>query len=521
MQRTANVFPGVDANALAGVLREFAVGQRWFRSKARNVRGARLRDAIPITGADCTLVLLDIEYEEGDADTYAFTLCLARGEQADTRRGEIGAVDAVDGSRPVLCEALWDRKFTDALLNAIAEQRDFDGAHGRVTTCHTAAFQRIVGTIHPNLPARVSSAEQSNTSVFYGDRFILKLYRKLDAGINPDFEIGRFLTERGFEHTPAVAGHIEYRPGDGAPMSVCILQQFVPNGGDAWDYTLKEAAAFFHRAGDGAPPTLPTEHPMELMAHEPPADAARLIGDYLESARRLGERTAQLHIALSAGGAGPDFEPEPFTDEFRDSLHKSLEKQADTTIAVLRSKRGDLAGTAARDAERLFELEPGIRAHFREVCQNQIRAVRIRHHGDFHLGQVLYTGDDFVIIDFEGEPARPLEERRMKHAAMRDVAGMIRSFQYAAYSALRKRDSKSGNGERQAAFWTAWVSRGFMKAYFDLAHGHAFLPEDPHDRKLLFDVFLLEKALYEVAYELNNRPDWVGIPLRGIAAIME
>jgi maltose alpha-D-glucosyltransferase/alpha-amylase len=153
------------------------------------------------------------------------------------------------------------------------------------------------------------------------------------------------------------------------------------------------------------------------------------------------------------------------------------------------------------------------------VCENRIHAVRIRHHGDYHLGQVLYTGEDFVIIDFEGEPARPLDERRMKRAAMRDVAGMIRSFQYAAYSAIRNRAGVPETADAWAGFWTAWVSRAFAEAYFGSAAGRPFLPDDESERKLLFDVFVLEKALYEVAYELNNRPDWVGIPLRGIVAV--
>jgi trehalose synthase-fused probable maltokinase len=516
MQSNTLTASGIETDQqLADTLREFLLQRRWFRSKARKVRGAHLRDSIAIPNTDSVIVLLDIEFEEGDTDTYLLTV--ARG---GTTPAPTDSVIAHAGGE-VLYDALWSRNFSDALLKAIGDEHNFNGEHGRLTTCHTSAFARIVGHHHPHLQAKVSKAEQSNSSVFYGDRFILKVFRKLEAGINPDFEIGRFLTERGFEHSPAVAGHIEYRAAGAEPMSACILQQFVPNRGDAWEYTLEQASAFFERAlGAGEPKLPPSEHPMELMRVAPPPEAGEIIGDFLASARKLGERTAQLHIALSGGGGGPDFEPEPFTDKFRDELHARLDAQADKAIALLREKRATLPPSAADDASRVLELEPRIRDAFRQVCQNRIYAVRIRHHGDYHLGQVLYTGDDFVIIDFEGEPARSLEERRLKRAAMRDVAGMIRSFQYAAFSALRKREPMPPNGDRWAAFWTAWVSRAFAEAYFTSAAGHAFLPDDERQRRLLFDVFLLEKALYEVAYELNNRPDWVGIPLRGIAAVM-
>lgn len=512
---TGRPFPGIAGDVLADALREFAIHQRWFRSKARNVRAGRVRDAIPVPGTDCALVLLDIEYEEGDADTYAFPVYLAEGSVRD------GLIATLANEGATLADALWNRKFTDALLEAIGQERDLDGRHGRLTAFHTVAFDRIVGGGNLQLTAKVSKAEQTNSSVFYGDRFILKLYRKLEAGINPDFEIGRFLTERGFQHTPAVAGHIEYRADASQPMPVCILQQFVPNRGDAWEYTLGAAGEYFNRTAlHSSPPELTAQHPMASMPPGTPAATLELIGDYIRSARILGQRTAQMHIALTAAGGDPDFEPEPFTDEFRDRLHKTLLAQADLTVGLIRDKQHVLTGRAAEDARRLLDLKPRIREIFRQVCENRIHAVRIRHHGDYHLGQVLYTGDDFFIIDFEGEPARSLADRRMKRAAMRDVAGMIRSFQYAAYSALRKRENVIENGEGWAAAWTAWVSRAFAAAYFELADGHPFLPDDKGERKLLLDIFLLEKALYEVAYELNNRPGWVGIPLRGIVSVI-
>lgn len=490
-----------DSNtARTDLLRDFLVQRRWFRSKARQIQSARIRDSIAIPEADCTVILLDVEFAPGDVDTYLLTMA-----DGDPNR-----------------EALENPKFTNALLNVIANGASFPGQHGTLTACHTATFERIRGASDEQLAAKVSKAEQTNSSVFYGEQFILKLYRKLDAGVNPDFEIGALLTEKGFKHTPAVAGHIEYRAPDSKPMSVGILQQFVPNRGDAWEYTLEQAERFFQRAlQHGPPPMPPTQHPLELIHVAPPGEAVNLIGAYLESARLLGERTAEMHIALASAGGDPEFEPEPFTGQFRNELHKRLLAQSDTAIGLIRDNQQKLKGEIADDARRLLELEPRIREVFRKICATSFKALRIRHHGDYHLGQVLYTNDDFMIIDFEGEPARPLSERRMKGAAMRDVAGMIRSFQYASYSALRKCEPRSETGLAWAAFWTGWVSQAFVARYFELARGHRFQPEDETERKLLFDVFVLEKALYEVAYEMNNRPDWVEIPLRGIAAGIE
>jgi len=249
-----------------------------------------------------------------------------------------------------------------------------------------------------------------------------------------------------------------------------------------------------------------------------------LVGEYVETAQLLARRTAELHIALTAPDAGPEFAPEPFTDEFRDALHRRFVRQLDLTLALIRAKRASFPNRVADDSNRLLELEPRIRRRFHELCKNPIHALRIRHHGDYHLGQVLYTGNDFAIIDFEGEPARSLEERRMKRAAMRDVAGMLRSFQYAAYSALPGEgvmdEDHTAKAEAWADYWNASVGQAFLGSYLAVAAGHAFIPEDGAEHRILLDAFLLEKALYEIAYELNNRPPWVRIPLRGIVSSM-
>lgn len=519
------------AAGLGDVLGRDAATRRWHRGKARNIAGTTVRDVVPVPGSESAVVLIEFSYADGDGEVYLVPVALARQQQAehvDTEHGDevIARVTAADGERAILHDALWDPGFTRALLKAIAGEARFAGGTGELAAQRTEAFDAIAGGDLEALQVRVSKAEQSNSSVFYGDRLILKLFRKLEAGINPDVEISRFLTERGYAHTPAVAGHIEYRGSDGSRMAAGILQQFVENQGDAWEYTLRAAGEFYHRVASRAMhrrPVLDTEHPLKLIGEQPAPWAAELLGSYPERARLLGERTAELHVALCAANAGPDFAPEPFTRDFREGLYQRLIGEAERAIGLVRANFNSLAGAAAEDAQTLIALELPIRDRFREACEHPIDAVRIRHHGDLHLGQVLVAGSDFFLIDFEGEPARPLEERRMKRAAMRDVAGMVRSFQYAAWSALlthRERYGTVAVPETWAAFWTAWVSAAFVEEYFRGAAGQPFVPALEAQRRALFDVCVLEKALYEVTYELNNRPDWVGIPLHGVAALM-
>jgi maltose alpha-D-glucosyltransferase/alpha-amylase len=445
----------IDSRTLEEQLPAYLSSRRWFRAKTRTVTQIRVLDVIHLD--DCFFIsVLEIEYAQGDRDYYL--LPLTSTDQS-----------AFDES------ALSNQTFRNALLTAIANSRTFKGQKGDLVAARTSAFE------YPSdrLESFVSKAEQSNTSIIFRDRFILKLFRKIEPGINPDLEIGRFLTERGFRHTPALLGSLEYRVHDGGHVYAAgILQQFVKNQGDAWQYTL---------------------HSLE--AREP-------LGNYLPSAQLLGKRTAEMHAALADSQGNPDFAPEPFIAAHARLLYEETRAQAAGVFELLRGKLSSLAEPAAASARQVLALETAILSHFASLKDSAtISALRIRQHGDFHLGQVLYTGDDFMIIDFEGEPARPLAERRAKGLALRDVAGMLRSFHYAAHAA------------DAPAFWNEQVSAAYLDAYFEEARDQPYVPAEPSQRKLLLDAFLLQKAVYEVDYELNNRPDWVTIPLRGILSL--
>jgi maltose alpha-D-glucosyltransferase/alpha-amylase len=371
--------------------------------------------------------------------------------------------------------------------------------------------------------------EQSNTSVVYGGQFILKVFRRSDEGVNPDLEIGRFLTETAeFANVPSVVGAIEYQRKGGAAMTLGILQQFVPNVGDAWSYTLDSLSHYFERAlahPEAEVPGLPQPPVLDLLNDEFPVLAKELIASYLESARLLGQRTAELHKALASSTDDPNFAPEPFSMLYQRSVYQSMQSQMSQVFPWLRTRLKQLADGTREEAQRVLDLEPEIRRRYRSLLQRKLNTMRIRVHGDYHLGQVLYTGRDFVIIDFEGEPPRPLSERRIKRSPLRDVAGMLRSFHYASYSALfgmvpgvRPEDFPAL--EPWANFWYTWVSVTFLRAYMTVAKDEPFLPKDAIELQVLLDAYLLEKAVYELGYELNSRPDWLKVPLRGLLQLL-
>lgn len=523
------LFEGAALAQLASILPAYISERRWFRAKTRTIEKAVIEDVLSVPRMQSHILMIRLDYTDGESDHYVLTLGLS-DTAVDTSQVALARYRADSGAEGELTEALSSAEFRSALLNAIACGTVFSGKKGDLVAIRTNAFRGECNAADLTLESSVSRAEQSNTSIIFGDQFILKLFRKIESGINPDVEIGAFLTERGFANTPAVLGKFEYRSKDGETVyAAAILQDFVRNQGDAWRYTLDSLSGYFERAlhrSDQAP-ALATDHPLELMTHALPEDARALLGEYLESARLLGVRTAEMHAALASDSANPDFAPEPFQSQDANKVYEEMIGQADITFGLLRRKQAVLTGAAAEEAKQVLHKENRVTQSFSSLKDQSINAMRIRFHGDYHLGQVLYTGKDFMIIDFEGEPARPLSERRTKTLAMRDVAGMIRSFQYAAYAALFGQVSgvppkaeMMKAVESWAAFWTSWISATYLKAYFETAANAQFVPSNTEERRAIFDAFLLQKALYEVAYELNNRPDWVRIPLRGILSLV-
>jgi trehalose synthase-fused probable maltokinase len=498
---------------------------RWFGGKARTVASGHIIETIPVRtdGASFVLTFLELAYKDGGRETYAVPLTARFGEVA--RRLEDSSPEAIvsavtveqtDGAQEGrLIDALWDPACAAALVLAVRRGGRFPGNHGTLAASPTAVFADTSLEQDRDTPS-VMKGEQSNTSVKFGTRAMLKLYRRVEAGVNPDLEIGRMLTAQRFSHSPPVLGALEYGGPGGEPATIAIVHGFTENQGNAWQYTLSELDRYLKRRSAGS-----------SRLNESPETAGTADDTFIEAAAKLGRRTAELHVALSQAGDNAAFAPEDCTPDYWRAVSDRIVRSIQGAMGLLRSRMTDLAANDRQRAEQVLSTESALSARAAALAERNPTAVRIRCHGDYHLGQVLYTGRDFVIIDFEGEPARPLAERRAKHVSMVDVAGMIRSFHYAAYVALRQQagqglsEEPSATQEESVSQWYHAARTAFLEGYDGLAATALFWPPVPEERDLLLDVHLIDKALYELSYELNNRPAWVGVPLRGILQLVE
>ena len=533
------IFQGEAKAALELLLPGYLQQWRWFGGKARHIRSIALMEVVPFPSASAVAswVFVAVAYGEGEPETYVLPLTIAVGPHAAEVQQQSPQAVLARVQRPdaegLLCEAWWEPPLWEAVLVAIAGSERFQGTTGALYALPTQAFAALWGPAEAPLLPTPLAAEQSNTSVVYGERLILKLFRRVAAGVNPDLELGRFLTEQtAFSHLAPVAGALEYHRDTGETLTVGILQGFVPNQGDAWASTLDALDRYWaavRAQPKGAPATVPQQPLLTLAEAEVPPLVGTLMGAYVASAQLLGRRTAELHLALASDPEDPRFAPEPFTASYQHALTQSIQGLTTAAFRLLGQRLPDLPEAVRGEAQQVLALEAAVMAAAQTLAQRPRAALRIRTHGDYHLGQVLTTGDDFVITDFEGEPARPLRERQHKHSPLKDVAGMLRSFHYAAYAGLLTQvdTGASAPSETLTAFepwahlWYVWVSAAFVQTYLTYVGPAALLPPTREECQALLDAYLLEKAVYELGYELNNRPDWVRIPLQGIRQLGE
>jgi maltose alpha-D-glucosyltransferase/alpha-amylase len=522
---------------LGRLLPPYLVTRRWFLGKNRPILNLELIDVIPVPGTPGHIVMMEVLYADGEPEIYTMPTALATGDEMERVRKQLGEVTLLrvrteKGEQGSLYGAVWNQSFTDALLTAIAKRRNLHGLHGELAASHTRAFRKIWGPKHPRLDGIAQNTEHRNASIIYGDRFVLKLFRRIQAGVNPEIEMTEFLTERGFANVPRYAGSMEYRHSNGENYSVAMLQSFVPNQGEAWQYTIDSLSRFFEQALT-RPETdslrqYASRHPFTLMNDPMPAEAQELIGTYSESARLLGQRTGELHLALASAPENPVFAPEPFTDHYRLGLYHSMIGKVGRTLELLGRKLPGLPGELQTEARRVLAQEDMIRARFRPIRDLRFEAMRIRMHGDLHLGQLLHTGKDFVFIDFEGELTRSIGERRIKRSPLRDVAGMLRSFQYASDAVLfgripgiTSRSELRPTLELWGGYWYAWVGALYLKSYFDVLRSSNLLPRNEAEVRVMLSAFVLERALDQLTWELTDRPEWVIVPLHGILKAFE
>jgi maltose alpha-D-glucosyltransferase/alpha-amylase len=526
--------------ALLDALPEFLPSRRWFGGKARRITTTQIVDVLPMSyvGRQAEIAFVQVNYSEGDPETYILPLTYQPIEDEaplDERlaTAAVARIRTREGTG-LLYDATADPEFSETLLNAVERRRRFRGPHGTITATPSRAFRELRGESDEQLRVSQVRGEQTNTSIIFGERLILKLFRRLENGTNPDLEIGRYLTEEArFPNTAPVAGFLEYRRTgqEGEPATLGILQGFIRNEGDAWQHTLDELGRFVERAMASAEEpddvNVSVGRLLQRVDEETPELAHELMDAFLSQVRLLGRRTAEMHLALARNVSNPRFAPEPVNPLYQRSVYQSMRSQLNQIFQLFRRAQKSLPEQIQADGQKLLNLEPDIQERLRVLLERKFTTQRTRLHGDYHLGQVLFTGSDFVIIDFEGEPARPLNERRTKRSPLRDVAGMLRSFHYAAYSAMFEELETGVAGaasrdrlERWVRYWYKWVSVAFLSGYLSSAGEASFLPKDRDELRVLLELFLLHKAIYELGYELNNRPTWVQIPMAGILDIV-
>lgn len=503
---------------------DYLNSQRWFSGKSREIDGVEIlaqgvvSDELPC----CVLVLIEVKYKEGAPEVYLLPLTYTDGpaavklsEQALLWResplagtaGTQGAAIYDDLTAESCCRALYDiidnhLSISDAAGNGGESASDVETsshkAVGEFVGTQSKRYESLIGTVEERQPVTAINYDQSNSAIRFGERLFLKLFRKLETGVNPDYEIAQFLTDRtSFGRLPQVAGAIEYHTSAGEVMTLAVLQTWVPNQGNAWEAML--------------------------------ADLKRVLagGDFHEDDLiRLGQRTAEMHNALASCMDLAEFAPEAMTSHDIDRLVARLQHRAKkilTSVEELLQSDSTKSKAVNRDKlTQLLKLAPAI-DEVAERIKNSPLAAKTRVHGDYHLGQVLCQDHDFIILDFEGEPARPLGERCAKDCPLRDVAGMIRSFSYAAHVGLldyAKPQAPAPEQQQRAVEWRRKCEEFFWRSYLQTAANAIFLPADEQATRTLLDFYIVEKALYELGYEVNNRPDWVEIPLDGILELL-
>ena len=521
-------------NSLPIALPQFLIKQRWFGGKARTISSVEVSDIIPFDSDTLRsyLILAKVNYTSGPAETYDIPLVRAPHGPAQPSDSSLLRVRARNfPGEIVLKDALTDENFLAHILDAVANGVAARGAGGQVRAVSTSALHSIWQPSQGLLMPSVMSAEQSNSSVVYEKRLVLKIFRRLEQGLNPDLEIGSFLTGKtSFRNVPPLAGSLEYLSETGARTALGILQGYIANEGDAWQFTLKALAEYYgeaQRPGSLGASEVPHSPLLTLCGQTLPDKARQRIGPYLDSAALLGRRTAELHLALASDQKDPDFAPQAFSEAELRALANSAVQLLTANFDLLGRLKDKMPDHSREDAEGTLRLEERARARLQLLAGRRTSAMVTRIHGDYHLGQVLFTGSDFVIIDFEGEPARPLAERRKKRSPLQDVAGMLRSFHYAAYAPLLHDNGNKLPHEplqdlgNWAQYWQRWVSATFLKTYLEVSGNSNFIPRDREELALLLDLYLLDKAVYELGYELNNRPSWVRIPLDGISQLLQ
>jgi maltose alpha-D-glucosyltransferase/alpha-amylase len=509
------------------VLPAYLQRQRWFGGKAREIAATRFSDWATVRRGPnpAFLTIVDVEYRDGGVEQYALPLAMAGGTDVppSDRLPASAMVARISGAREgILYDGLFDDDVCAVLLRTLRNEAELPMRAGRLSGSSRPVSERAEA--HPESPIARTAPDQSNTSILFGFRFIMKLFRRIEPGPHPEIEVGEVLAERGFTRMPRLSGTLSYVGADTVSV-VALAQEYVFNQGNGWQVSIDELGRFFERAGTLPARSATRETPPasllgDLGEPESRPRVSEAIGTYLTLAGVLGRRTGELHVRLAADTPDPAFAPEPFTRQDVRRTATAMRRHTEQQLTLVERHLDRLDERRRALAREVLAHRVDVLRVFEDIDNVGNAGQRIRCHGDYHLGQVLVTEGDITIFDFEGEPARPLEERRQKCSPLRDVAGMLRSFSYAALTGLAAATAtRPEDMERLAPWaemWEQWVSGTFLRAYLDATRESSILPSRREDLEALLQLFLMDKAAYEVSYELNNRPDWVHIPLAGM-----
>jgi maltose alpha-D-glucosyltransferase/alpha-amylase len=507
------------------VMPGFVATQRWFAAKGAAIQRVAFADGGEWSSPAGNWLLALFEVETAATPTTSvkpsepatpsasisryfipLSICYDDTDEVRMQKLQPGVIARVrrQAAMGVIADAASDENFSRALVEAIGKNSDLKTERGLIRFSSTKAFAALIEEAAGDFAMAAQRAQGTNTTLRIGEKLFLKLYRRVQAGTSPELEVGRFLTDVAhFPNIVPVAGAVEYVGEDGVASTLALLQAFIMNQGDGWEYTINYLIRHLEDRRTGTP--------LSEDVH----------GPYNALVRMLAQRTAELHVALATNTTDPAFKPESITQADIDKWVQQVQSDVEETLALIQRPE-DLPESARVDAIQLAEVRDALIQRIADEAQKlTVDGLKIRHHGDYHLGQVLLKRNDFVIVDFEGEPARPLEERRAKSSPLRDVAGMFRSFTYASQSALRQCSVTSSEDcarwEPAISLWEQEARETFLRVYDDIARAAGLYTSLERAQPLL-TLFEIEKALYELRYELRNRPEWASIPLRSLIA---
>ncbi len=536
-----------DCHALERAIPDYLTSRRWHRRRAAAMKAAKVDDVVSLgrtsEGHQTELAMIRVRYEDGQDAVYLVPIGFttesqaAETEAASSERTIARLSVEHDGlsETGILADAFGEPPFCELLLDAIAARRKLTGRQGTLIARPTRAYRRIRGELDSVLMVRHRQEQQSNSVVAYGDRFLLKLFRRVEEGTHPELEMGVYLTEKAeFSHIAPVAGSVEYRTADGQLMTVGILQGFVEHHSTGWDQALDVLESFLQAVSTEPAVALPegerrpSQSLVEIAGTPVPKAAERFLGNYLESIRLLGRRTADLHKALAAATTDPAFRPEPLLPFHQRGLYQSARSALGRALRTLHAQWADLPQELHQSAERLRELGSGRLTSLRDRLQQDVTAVRIRCHGNYGLDEVLCQADDFVIIDFEGNPNLSIAQRRTKASPLRDVAGMLWSFDRAALAGLHEYCTVTEVDEAEHArltawidFWRTWTGAEFLHAYLGGVEESPLIPQSKRALQALLDLYFAERCAIVLDQDLENRPTEALLSLRQMAGFLE